>query len=74
MCYTLPEGRVMHMKNPMGLERRIQLNIRIDREDKEQLERIAFKERKSTSEYIRDMLHEHVRQYNIEERANKKND
>ena len=46
--------------NQHGLEPRIQMNIRIDREDKEELERLAMQERRTLSEFIRNVLHDYV--------------
>lgn len=51
----------MERLNQHGLEPRIQLNIRIDREDKEALERMALQDRQTLSEYIRTILHDHVK-------------
>lgn len=49
-------------KNRVSLEPRIQMNIRIDREDKETLERMARSDRRTLSEFIRQILHDFVRE------------
>lgn len=48
--------------NQLGLEPLVKLNIRIDRQDKEKLEELAYKDRKTLSEYIRLILEKHARQ------------
>lgn len=47
--------------NQRGLEPLVKLNIRIDRQDKEKLEELAYKDRKTLSEYIRLILEKHAR-------------
>ena len=48
--------------NQKGLEPMMQLNVRIDRKDKEALEHLARQDRRSLSEYIRLVLEDHIRE------------
>ena len=47
--------------NQRGLEPLVKLNIRIDRQDKEKLEEMAYQDRRTLSEYIRLILEKHAR-------------
>lgn len=49
------------LMNQPGLEPRIQMNIRIDREDKEALEELAMEDRRTLSEFIRLILHDFIK-------------
>lgn len=46
--------------NQLGLEPLVKLNIRIDRQDREELEKLARQDRRSLSEYIRLVLEDHI--------------
>ena len=46
--------------NQKGLEPMVQMNIRIDRIVKEELERLARLDRRPISEYVRLLLEDHV--------------
>lgn len=47
--------------NQIGNEPMMQMNFRIDREDKEKLEKLALLERRKLSDYVRLVLHDHVK-------------
>ena len=48
--------------NMHGLEPRMQLNIRIDREDKESFEKLAKADNRTLSDYVRLVLEQHLRE------------
>ncbi|MBR5226124.1 MAG: CopG family transcriptional regulator [Clostridia bacterium] len=48
--------------NMHGLEPRMQLNIRIDRTDKENLEILAKADNRTLSDYIRLILEQHLKE------------
>ena len=48
--------------NMHGLEPRMQLNIRVDREDKEKLETLAKVDGRTLSDYIRRVLEQHLQE------------
>jgi len=48
--------------NMHGLEPRMQLNIRIDREDKENFEKLAKEDNRTLSDYVRLVLEQHLRE------------
>lgn len=48
--------------NMQGLEPRMQLNIRVDRTDKENLEKLARADNRTLSDYVRIILEQHLRE------------
>lgn len=56
---TMSKRQVQPM-NMHGLEPRMQLNIRVDREDKESLEKLAKAEGRTLSDYVRHVLEQHL--------------
>lgn len=55
-----PLERGVDLMNQKGLEPMVQMNIRIDRIVKEELERLARLDRRPISEYVRLLLEDHV--------------
>lgn len=67
VCYTTPiRGDNM---NQIGLEPLVQLNIRMDRQDKEALQILAQKDRRTLSDYIRLVLENHVKEKGLSTRG-----
>jgi len=52
--------RQVQPMNMHGLEPRMQLNIRIDRTDKENLEKLAKADNRTLSDYVRLLLEQHL--------------
>lgn len=55
--------------NQIGLEPLVKLNIRMDRQDKEALQVLAQKDRRTLSDYIRIVLENHVREKGLSTRG-----
>lgn len=55
--------------NQIGLEPLVQLNIRMDRQDKEALQMLAQKDRRTLSDYIRLVLENHVKEKGLSTRG-----
>ena len=55
--------------NQLGLEPLVMMNIRIDRQDKEALEELARKERRTVSQYVRILIEEHIKEKGLSTRG-----
>lgn len=55
--------------NQIGLEPLVKLNIRMDRQDKEALQMLAQKDRRTLSDYIRLVLENHVKEKGLSTRG-----
>lgn len=55
--------------NQIGLEPLVMIHVRIDRQDKEALEELARKERRTFSQYVRILIEEHIKEKGLSTRG-----